>query len=577
MLASAGSPAPQKNVQATEPNADLFGEWLHANAILDENSFRRAKHAAAATHERFDQVLTKLGLLQDSKLLDALARFHHMNGFCASDTPSAPILPDLIPVDFIQNRLILPIASDESSLTVAVVDPFDFEAGQSLEYLTGLVVVRCLISLADFQNAVQNLYGGTAGGQSRPEPASVDVSETDVARLRDIANDAPVIRLVNDIIQAAADARASDIHIEPGVAAVAVRLRINGDLRTVQTLNPGLRAAVTSRIKIMAKLDIAERRLPQDGRIRVPVRGTDIEFRVSTLPVAHGESVEMRVLDQTRVELDFETLGYDQRQTEALKALLRAPNGIILVTGPTGSGKTTTLYTGLKFLNEDKVKIITVEDPVEYEISGLSQVQVHPQIGLTFPQVLRSILRQNPNIVMIGEIRDAETARIAIETSLTGHLVLSTLHTNSAAASITRLLHMGIEDYLIASTVNGVLAQRLVRRLCPHCATPHPLADHWKDRIGQELGTPRNVLRILQPAGCDNCSDSGFVGRIAIAELMVVTDEQRRLVLSGASDRELEASARNSGMVPLLTDGLLKAGAGLATIEDVLRVTQVSA
>jgi general secretion pathway protein E len=328
----------------------------------------------------------------------------------------------------------------------------------------------------------------------------------------------------------------------------------------------------------MAKLDIAERRMPQDGRIRVPVRGVDIDFRVSTIPTVYGESVVMRILDRSRVELDLEKLGFDAERIAALETLMDQPNGIVLVTGPTGSGKTTTLYTALKRLNRPDVKVFTVEDPIEYEIARVNQIQVHPEIGLDFPHALRSILRQDPDIIMIGEIRDLETARIAIQASLTGHLVFSTLHTNSAAATVTRLIDMGIENYLLASTVIGILAQRLVRRLCTHCAAPHPNAEQWRQHIEQETRGSRTSrgIKVLKPRGCDACHATGFSGRIAIAELMTMNEEERALILASAPDLELEAAARRGGMRTMYEDGLDKVAQGLTTIEEVLRAARMT-
>ena len=436
-----------------------------------------------------------------------------------------------------------------------------------------------LISADDFARAVATLYGERGrSGRDRFDPRVEEASEADVQRLRDIANEAPFIRLVNQIIGDAVEAKSSDIHIEPGVDGVAVRYRIDGHLRQAQLLASGLRAAVTSRLKIMAKLDIAERRMPQDGRIKIPVRGVDIDFRVSTIPTVYGESVVMRILDRSRVELNFAKLGFDADRISAFEALMDQPNGIVLVTGPTGSGKTTTLYTALERLDRPNVKVFTVEDPIEYQIARINQVQVHPAIGFDFPHALRSILRQDPDIIMIGEIRDLETARIAIQASLTGHLVFSTLHTNSSAATVTRLIDMGVENYLLASTVNGILAQRLVRRLCPHCAAPHSNPAQWRQHIEREIPSYHmsRDLKVLKPVGCDECHATGFSGRIAIAELMTMNEEKRGLILAGASDSDLEAAARRGGMRTMYQDGLDKVARGLTTIEEVLRVTRMT-
>jgi general secretion pathway protein E len=392
-----------------------------------------------------------------------------------------------------------------------------------------------------------------------------------------MASEAPTIRLVNQIIAQAVETRASDIHVEPNVDAVLVRYRIDGVLQTALTLAPGLRAAVTSRIKIMAKLDIAERRLPQDGRIKIAVRGVDIDFRISTIPTAFGESVVMRILDRSRVELDFAKLGFSEAHVTTFTELMNQPNGIVLVTGPTGSGKTTTLYTALKALNSSERKIFTVEDPIEYQLTGINQVQVQPAIGLTFPHALRSILRQDPDIIMIGEIRDLETARIAIQASLTGHLVFSTLHTNSAAATITRLIDMGVENYLIASTVKGVEAQRLVRRLCPHCARPHESAAYWAETFARDVPGIGALAPadIRQPRGCSQCGGTGFSGRSTIAELLLVDTDVHRLVLTGASDSEIDESARARGMSNMYASGAHKVWRGETTVEEVLRATRM--
>jgi general secretion pathway protein E len=562
-----------------EDFAEAFGRRLIEANLLDAGSLDRARRAAATTGERFDHVLAKLGLVPDAALLEALACHLGTGVATARDMPTAPVLPEIIRPQFVRSRQVLPLAAEDSRLAVAAVDPFDDEPRQALAYMTGRSVSILLISAGDFAHAVQTLYSeGGQAGQDRFDPRVEEASEMDVQRLRDIANEAPFIRLVNQIIADAVEDRSSDIHIEPGADGVAVRYRIDGHLRQAQLLASGLRAAVTSRLKIMAKLDIAERRMPQDGRIKVPVRGVDIDFRVSTIPTAYGESVVMRILDRSRVELDFVKLGFDSDRIAALEALMDQPNGIVLVTGPTGSGKTTTLYAALKRLNRPDVKVFTVEDPIEYQIARINQVQVHPSIGLDFPHALRSILRQDPDIIMIGEIRDLETARIAIQASLTGHLVLSTLHTNSSAATVTRLIDMGIENYLLASTVNGILAQRLVRRLCPHCAAPHPNAAQWRHHIEREIPCSdlSREINVLKPVGCEACHATGFSGRIAIAELMTMNEEKRGLVLAGTADSELEAAARRGGMRTMYEDGLDKVAHGLTTIEEVLRVTRMT-
>jgi general secretion pathway protein E len=362
--------------------------------------------------------------------------------------------------------------------------------------------------------------------------------------------------------------------VEPRVDGLQIRYRVDGALRAADVVPPGLAAAIASRLKIMAGLDIAERRLPQDGRVKLAVRGVDIDFRVSTIPTAHGESIVMRVLDRSRVTLDFSSLGFEAPIIDRLRSVMNFPNGIALVTGPTGSGKTTTLYTMLKELNRPELKIFSVEDPIEYQLPGVNQVQVHPAIGLDFPRALRSILRQDPDVIMIGEIRDAETARIAIQAALTGHLVLSTLHTNGAAASITRLIDMGIESFLIASTLKAVLAQRLVRRLCIACRKPMEAPSPWIARAsGADFACGPHAFS--SPSGCARCRQTGYAGRTTISEFLVIDDRIRRLVSDAAPEAQIDETATTSGMRGLFNDGLAKAWRGETSVDEVLRATRM--
>jgi general secretion pathway protein E len=558
--------------------AQDFGAFLAEEAIVERAVLDRARRAAHTTGERFDHVLTKLGLVSEGDLAVSLSKYLSVPLATPALIPAAPVLAERVPPDFVRRNRVMPLAVEDGRLAVGVTDPFNDEPIRALAFLTNLTVVPHIFVPADFDKAFDALYVvGAADEDALAVHGAADASEVDVQRLRDMASEAPTIRLVNQIIAQAVETRASDIHVEPNVDAVLVRYRIDGVLRTAQTLAPGLRAAVTSRIKIMAKLDIAERRMPQDGRIKIAVRGVDIDFRISTIPTAFGESVVMRILDRSRVELDFAKLGFSEAHVAAFADLMNQPNGIVLVTGPTGSGKTTTLYTALKALNSSERKIFTVEDPIEYQLAGINQVQVQPAIGLTFPHALRSILRQDPDIIMIGEIRDLETARIAIQASLTGHLVFSTLHTNSAAATITRLIDMGVENYLIASTVKGVEAQRLVRRLCPHCARPHDAAAEWAESFARDVSGIATLgpADIRQPRGCGRCGGTGFSGRSTIAELLLVDTEIHRLVLAGVSDSEIDASARGRGMTSMYASGARKVWRGETTVEEVLRATRM--
>ncbi len=556
--------------------AEAFGALLLHEKAIDELSLQRSQRAARQSGERFDHVLTKLGLVSEADLCVHLAKFLRIPPLEASDAPLEPPLRDIIPEKFIRANGLLPLMAQGERLVLGVTDPFDLEPVEALAYSTGYQIELRLATPAQFEKAWSSLYGARQDGVSLVDSDSRagEASEFDLQRLRDIANEAPVVRRVNQIVADAIEARASDIHIEPSLEAVQVRYRIDGALRTADTLPPGLKAAIASRIKIMARLDIAERRLPQDGRIKLAIRGVDIDFRVSTLPTAHGESIVLRILDRSQVALDFDTLGFERKTTAQLRKVMRNPNGIVLVTGPTGSGKTTTLYTALKEITTPDVKVFTVEDPIEYQLAGVNQVQVQPAIGLDFPNTLRAILRQDPDVIMIGEIRDAETAKIAIQASLTGHLVFSTLHTNSAAASITRLIDMGVEDYLIASTVKAVLAQRLVRRLCPHCATPLETREQMRAQfIGEAFAT--GPERFSSPKGCPQCRNLGYSGRSTIAELLIMNKRMQRLVCENAPDATLEAAAREDGMTTMYHCGMGKAWRGETSIEEVARVTRM--
>jgi general secretion pathway protein E len=563
---------------AGDDRIEGLGSYLLDQHRVDEAVIARAWRATRTTGERFDRVLTKLGLISETDLAEVLSEYLSIPLATPAEIPSEPLLLDVIAPDFVRRNRVMPLALAQDSIAVGLVDPFNDEPLRALAYLTGLPASPRLFAPAEFDKAYRTLYADQES-DARPGDGTggAEASDIDVQRLRDMASEAPTIRLVNQIVANAVEMRASDIHIEPTVDGVLVRYRVDGRLRTVQTLGSELRPVVTSRLKIMARLDIAERRLPQDGRIRSAVRGVDIDFRVSTVPTAFGESVVLRILDRSRVELEFDKLGFDQAHIATLEKLMTEPNGIILVTGPTGSGKTTTLYTALKALNGPERKLFTVEDPIEYQLVGINQIQVQPAIGLDFPHALRSILRQDPDIIMIGEIRDLETARIAVQASLTGHLVFSTLHTNSAAAAITRLVDMGIENYLLASTVKGVLAQRLVRRLCCRCSAGHPNADHWEAAISKALGPSLRLgtPKILEARGCADCGQSGYAGRTTIAELLVVDPELQRLVASTAADADLERAARAAGMRGMYEVGLAKIWAGETTLEEVLQATRM--
>lgn len=577
----------QTKTRAVDPRSDAFvtsfGSFLLDGKILDELAVRRAQRAVSQSGERFDVVLIRLGLLSDSLLAKAFAEFYGLRLASPDDFPETALLADIVPFSFLKANRLLPIEETAERLDVAVANPFNLDAIAALAFMIERPVDFRIAAEGDIDSAITRLYGAgviKSEAVDRPEASGRETAiEDDVRRLEDMASEAPVIRLVHDLIVRGVDQQASDIHIEPREDSVRVRFRIDGALHLVETLGLALRAAIGSRIKIMARLNIAERRLPQDGRIKVNVRGREIDLRVSTMPTLWGESLVLRILDRASVELDFLKLGFSGSSHQKFSGLLAEPNGIILVTGPTGSGKTTTLYTALKGLNSVQRKIFTVEDPIEYQLPGINQIQVHPKIGLTFATSLRSILRQDPDIIMVGEMRDLETAQVAIQASLTGHLVLSTVHTNSAAATITRLLDMGVEKYLLASCLKGVVAQRLVRRLCEACAKPvtdTKAALGFAQAAGIDIETALGgeAPRLRKAVGCPACRQTGFAGRTTIFEILSISHNVRSAILASSPERTLEVAGVADGMHTLLRNGLTKALCGETTPEEVLRVTR---
>jgi general secretion pathway protein E len=559
-----------------------LGAILLAKGKIDEAELDRALRlqAASARPDKLGNLLSTLGIVAARDIAQALADQSNLPYVETSAFPEMPILEERISARFLRDARALPIEEDEDSLTLAVADPSDEFVRHSFELVTNRKVHRVVAVGTDIDAAIERLYGSgrTAVGQltdgDLETRLDADALGDDVQQLKDLASEAPVIRLVSLIITNALDGRASDIHIEPFENRLIVRYRIDGVLHEIESPPKRLAAAVISRIKIMANLDIAERRLPQDGRIRLRLQGKDIDLRVSTVPTMHGESVVMRILDKSGVQLNFEKLGFAPDILAKFKEALAQPNGILLVTGPTGSGKTTTLYTALDELNQPDVKILTVEDPVEYQMAGINQIQVKPQIDLTFANALRSIVRQDPDIIMIGEIRDLETAEIAVQAALTGHLVLSTLHTNDAPATVNRLMDMGVDDYLLTSTLVGVLAQRLVRTLCPHCREPHTMDAAVAKEIGMNRITDEPRPVVYKAVGCTQCGNTGFTGRQCIAEMMPLTEPIRRLIMQKANASELRRAALGEGMLPMYDDGLRKVAAGTTTIEEVLRATR---
>ncbi|HJU21331.1 MAG TPA: type II secretion system ATPase GspE [Casimicrobiaceae bacterium] len=561
------------------PVRKRLGEILIERGKLDQANLERALRLQTESGEKLGSLLVTLGLCAQRDVAEALASQLALPLVDTAGYPEFPILEERVSARFLRESRALPVREDESELTLAMADPTDAYTISAFEMVTGRAVRPMVAIPTDLEAALERLYGAgrSAVGQligdveTRPDELSFDA---DVQQLKDLASEAPVIRLVSLLITNALEMRASDIHIEPFENRLIVRYRIDGVLHEVESPPRRLSAAVISRVKIMANLDIAERRLPQDGRIRLRVQGKEIDLRVSTVPTMHGESVVMRILDKGGVALDFAKLGFEDDALKVFLDVLLQPHGILLVTGPTGSGKTTTLYTALDRLNQPDVKILTVEDPVEYQMGGINQIQVKPQIDLTFANALRSIVRQDPDIIMIGEIRDLETAQIAVQSALTGHLVLSTVHTNDAPSTVNRLLDMGVEDYLLTSTVIGILAQRLVRKLCPDCKEPYTALPELVEQMKLSRFSQDREITLWHAKGCANCAKTGYVGRICITEIMPMTDAIRSLVMKHANAADLRVEAIKDGMITMYEDGLRKAVKGITTFEEVLRATR---
>lgn len=554
-----------------------LGRWLVEHGKLDESGQQRAERAMMAGDDGLHILLPKLGMVAEADIAEALADILDLSMAKASDYPDLAVHGDGLSANFLKASKIVPLDDTETILTVAMADPLDGFAINALRLYAQKAIDIKVGAPADIEAALERLFGQHNSVGDLIEEVGVagklDAVD-DIERLRDLASEAPVVRIVNRLIANAVEQRASDIHIEPFEQSLRVRYRIDGMLRDGENVSQDLHAAMISRLKIMAGLNIAERRLPQDGRIKLAVRGRDIDLRVATMPIMHGEAVVLRILDRGSVQLDFAPLGFAAESLDAYRTALQRPNGIVLVTGPTGSGKTTTLYTSLIELNTIDRKVLTVEDPIEYQLAGINQVQIKPQIDLTFANVLRAMLRHDPDVIMVGEIRDLETAEIAIQAALTGHLVLSTLHTNNAAGTLMRLLDMGVEAFLLASTLNAIVAQRLVRQLCNACRTPYrPLPD-MLDQLGLEAG---EVNELWRPKGCEACRHTGYFGRISINEVLIMSDVIRQGVLKRHDASELQRMAREDGMRFMFHDGIEKAKAGITTIEEVLRVTREAA
>lgn len=547
---------------------------------ISEKVLREVKDGNLHSGNYMGKTLVDHGYIHTQTLLETLSAELRLPYVKKDQYPKSglPVEGLSISESFLREKTIFPLQLKDETLTVAAFDPFDLYTIEDLKVSLGKNIRVVLSSEQDILESIEEHYG--EGGGSAMDRMVGDINDEDLhgldsmdestEHIRDMASEAPVIKLVNHVISEAIESRASDIHLEPFAEELLLRYRIDGILHEFDPPPKRLSSAITTRIKIMAKLDISERRLPQDGRIKLKILGKDIDMRVSTLPTLHGESVVMRILDRGNLVLDLSQMGFPEKVHEQLEMLILKPYGKLLVTGPTGSGKTTTLYAALSKINTPNKKIITVEDPVEYQMRGVNQIHVKSQIGLNFASGLRSIVRQDPDVIMVGEIRDPETAEISIQAALTGHLVFSTVHTNDAAGAITRLLDMGIENFLISSALLGVLAQRLVRVICPGCKEETRLAPALRAETGL-LG--KEDIKVYHGKGCNACSHTGFRGRCGIYELLVIDDKIRELILKKSTAQTICSQARQTGMTTLREDGWDKVIKGVTTVEEILRVT----
>ncbi|MFQ3573995.1 MAG: type IV-A pilus assembly ATPase PilB [Thermodesulfovibrionales bacterium] len=575
----------------------LLGQLLLKANLVNEAQINEALKIQRLEGKRLGSVLVKLGYLSEESLITFLSRQYNAPPVNLSEQKIDTNLLKLIPYETAKRYQLIPISKEGGALKIAISDPSNTLAIDDVKFITSMKVSVYVASESSILSAIEKYYSQkdqkkilidskTAQGTKKSdEPLVEDLSKVIGSAMEDLTVveekdeapvehvDAPIVKLVNGILMNALRSRASDIHIEPSEEMLRVRYRIDGVLQPVLKLPVKMKNAITSRIKIMSHLDISERRLPQDGRIKLKIGGDrEIDFRVSTLPTIFGEKIVMRLLDKSNLQLELNKLGFDEKQLLDFLEAIEKPYGMILVTGPTGSGKTTTLYSALSHLNKPGVNIMTAEDPVEYNFFGINQVQMKEEIGLNFAAVLRSFLRQDPDIILVGEIRDFETAEIAIKAALTGHLVLSTLHTNDAPSTITRLVNMGIEPVLISTSVILILAQRLARRICTTCKTE----DNVSEKVLIKLGcTPEEAkdMKCYIGKGCPECNNTGYRGRLAIHEIMPIKEEIKELILSGASAAEIKKEAIRLGMSTLRKSGINKIKQGLTTIEEVLRVT----
>ncbi|MBV9504271.1 MAG: type II secretion system ATPase GspE [Acidobacteriia bacterium] len=563
-MATTYPPAPESEPLAPGLRYQRLGEILVERKKVELEDVERALELQRERGDKIGKILVDMGVIAQRDMLAALSEQLGLP-LVSVDSPP-PVAPELegLSERFLRQCRAFPLSLVDSMLTIAMADPLDFETVAAVRAFSGFQIQTVLAPEQEILDAIDKHYGESER-QTLLTAGEDEQASADLEHLRDMASEAPVIRLVNAMIAEAVEKRASDIHIEPFEKEFRVRFRVDGVLFNQETPPRELKAAIISRLKLMAKLNIAERRLPQDGRIKIKILGREVDLRVSTLPTLYGESVVMRLLDRSAGDFyDLRRLGFDDRMLARMEHFTSLPHGIFLVTGPTGSGKSTTLYSALKRINLPDKKIITIEDPVEYQMDGINQIHVNPQIGLTFASGLRHIVRQDPDVIMVGEIRDRETADIAIRAALTGHLVFSTLHTNDAPSAITRLTDMGVENYLITSSLVAVLAQRLVRVVCMHCKQP----------AGRAMSPDGESVAVVRGAGCAECSGTGYTSRVGIFEMMDVDDEIRKGIMNNADASVLTQAARRNGMRNLREDGWMKVRQGLTTVSEVMRVTQ---
>jgi type IV pilus assembly protein PilB len=566
--------------------ADRIGELLVRENLISTDQLREAQKDQRSTGKRLAYSLTKLGILQETELTDFLAKQYGVPSITLEDFEIDPAVIALVPREVASKHVLIPVQQAGNSLIVAMADPSNIYAVDDIKFMTSLHIEPVVSTDTAIEAAIERYYLKKAEEPASYQQVLGDL-ELDEIEFEDAMDDdfslvdsqneaeqAPVVKLCNLILVNAISKGASDIHIEPYEKSYRVRYRIDGVLH--HEMNPPLklRNAITSRFKIMSNLDIAERRLPQDGRIKIKLsRGREMDFRVSCLPTLYGEKLVLRLLDKENLQLDMLKLGFEDAPLRDFKEAIHRPYGMCLVTGPTGSGKTTTLYSALSELNEDGVNISTAEDPVEFNLSGINQVQMHDDIGLNFAAALRSFLRQDPDIIMVGEIRDFETAEIAVKAALTGHLVLSTLHTNDAPSTVNRLLNMGVEPFLVTASVNLIVAQRLARRVCKDCKKPDIEVTPEALTVAGMKPAEAKACKPMRGKGCKTCADTGYKGRVALYEVMLLKDPLKDLILQGASTTELKHEAIRLGMNTLRRSGLNKINEGMTTLEEILRVT----